>query len=252
MTETITVIENLVTETNHDSTPAISESDSRMQYYGIVVLYLMFFGAFLILMNTVGNSSIPLALPFLFILLAYEAKKGVKPFEGIGLKKDNVLREIGIGIVVGLVIAFVTYYSLIWSVLSGQAIGDSGSSFVFANGFPFPVNLTLEIAYIFAFLTPAEEILFRGFIQGVVERRSSRPIAICVQSAIFGLIHVGIMLPFLPILFCLAYGFSAALVAIVFGVMYAWRNGNVIASWTSHGVVNSIAAAIVMISLFIM
>ncbi|MHA2425591.1 MAG: CPBP family intramembrane glutamic endopeptidase [Candidatus Thorarchaeota archaeon] len=252
MTEATIVGQEFVVETQQESTPTKPENNSRKRYYGVVFLYLLFFGVFLVLMSEVGNSSIPMALPFLFILLAYEAKRGRQPFEGIGLKKNRILREVGIGLVVGLVIAFVTYYSLIWGILSGQATGDTGNSFVFAEGFPFPINLALEIVYIFAFLTPAEEILFRGFIQGAVERRTSRPIAIFVQSAIFGLIHVGIMLPFLPIQFCLVYGFSAALIAVVFGIMYAWRDGNVIASWTSHGVVNSIAAAIVMVSLFMM
>jgi len=252
MTETKTIVNEFVVENDQESTPTMPVISSRKRYYVVVILYLMFFGVFLVLMSEAGNSSIPMALPFLFILLVYEAKRGKHPFEGIGLKMEKLQREIGIGLVVGLALAFVTYYSLIWSILSGQAIGDPGSSFVFANGFSFPFNLALEIVFIFAFLTPAEEILFRGFIQGAVERRTSRSIAIFVQSAIFGLIHVGIMLPFLPLLFCLTYGFSAALVAVVFGIMFAWRDGNVIASWTSHGVVNSIAAAIVMVSLFMM
>ncbi|MHA1908941.1 MAG: CPBP family intramembrane glutamic endopeptidase [Candidatus Thorarchaeota archaeon] len=252
MTETETNVEAFVVEDNQESTPTMPANTSRKRFYVMVFLYLMFFGVFLVLMSEAGNSSIPMALPFLFILLVYEAKRGKHPFEGIGLKTKNLQREIGIGLAVGLALAIVTYYSLIWSILSGQAIGDPGSSFVFANGFSFPFNLALEIVYIFAFLTSAEEILFRGFIQGAVERRTSRPTAIFVQSAIFGLIHVGIMLPFLPILFCLYYGISAALAAVVFGIMYAWRDGNVIASWTSHGVVNSIAAAIVMVSLFML
>ncbi|MFW9976720.1 MAG: lysostaphin resistance A-like protein [Candidatus Thorarchaeota archaeon] len=251
MTELAIVAED-ISVVSKDSSTSDTVGRSRKRYYGIAVLYLLLFGVFLILMSVGDNSSLPLALPFLFVLLFYEAKKGEKPFEGLGLKRGKIQREIGIGIVVGLAIAVVTYYSLIWSVLSGQASGDPGSSFVFASGFPFPINLILEIAYIFAFLTPAEEILFRGFIQGAVERRTSRAIAIFVQSGIFGLLHVAIILPFLPFLFCLAYGFSAAMAAVVFGIMYAWRDGNVIACWTSHGVVNSVAAAIVIVSLYML
>ncbi|MFW9908451.1 MAG: lysostaphin resistance A-like protein [Candidatus Thorarchaeota archaeon] len=251
MTEITATILKPAMELSQEKDALKSEKTGRKRYYGIVVLYLMLFVAFLVLMSGVGKSSIPMALPFLFILLIYEAKRGENPFEGIGLKKDGITKEIAIGILVGLAIAVVTYSSLIWSILAGQATENTNTSFVFANGFPYPINLLLEISFIFAFLTPAEEILFRGFIQGKVQKRTSRVIALFLQSGIFGLIHVVIMMPFLPILFCLVYGLSAAGAAVVFGILFAWRDGNVIASWTSHGVVNSIAAAIVMISLAI-
>ena len=221
----------------------------RRKYVMITLAYLGLYGCFYLLMITANNVTIPLALPFLFILLMKESLKGEKPFEGLGFRKVGFQKELVIGIALGIVISFVTYYSLIWSILSGQATNDTTNSFVFAAGYPFPLNLLLEIMYIFIFLTLSEEVIFRGFLQGALESKISRNQAVLVQAAIFGLLHVGIVLPYLPLIHCIIYGLSASIAAIIFGAVFAWRNGSITACWIAHGTVNSVAAAIVMISI---
>ena len=239
-------IETDVLEKDEDNLPV---TVNRRKYVMITIGYLVLYGCFYLLMNNVNNNTIPLALPFLFILLIKESVRGQKPFEGLGLRKDGFQKELVIGTTLGIAISFVTYYSLIWSILSGQAIDDTSNSFVFAAGYPFPLNLLLEIMYIFFFLTLSEEVLFRGFLQGTLETKISRNGAVLVQATIFGLLHVGIVLPYLPLIHCIIYGASAAMAAVIFGAVFAWRKGNVTASWIAHGTVNSIVAAIVMISI---
>jgi membrane protease YdiL (CAAX protease family) len=149
----------------------------------------------------------------------------------------------------GLAVSFVAYHSLIWNILSGQATDDMTNLFVFVAGYSFLLNLLLEIMYIFIFLTLSEEVLFRGFLQGTLETKISRSQAVLVQATIFGLLHVGIGLPYLPLIHCIIYGTSAVMAAITFGAVFAWRKGNLAACWIAHGTVNSIVAAIVMISI---
>jgi membrane protease YdiL (CAAX protease family) len=222
----------------------LHENANRLLASLQVVGYMLLFGVFVVLMMIIDNVSIPLALPFVWVLLIYEVKYGERPFSGLGFKRVEITKEIIIGIMVGIVFALVGLYSPMGGILTRQGEDDLSNSFVFGVGFTFPLNLLLEVVYIFAFLAPSEEILFRGFIQGKLQDRTSKAKAIVVQSTIFGLLHVLVILPFLPLIWSLVYGASASVAAITFGLIFAYRDGNIIACWIAHTVVNSTFALV--------
>ena len=53
-----------------------------------------------------------------------------------------------------------------------------------------PFLSSLVVIYIFCIVAPAEEIIFRGFIQGYLSKRAGIWPAIIITSVIFGLIHL--------------------------------------------------------------
>lgn len=242
------ITDNLSNQVESDSSEELehAESANRPRAYLLVIGYILLYWVFVLLLADTVDVSLPLALPFVWVLLIYEAKNGKKPFSGVGLKREQFTKEIGIGIVVGVLCALVTLYSPLGGVLTRQVEDNMANSFVFGVSFVFPLNFLLEVFYIFAFLTPSEEILFRGSIQGKLQTRISKGKAIFVQSAIFGLLHVLVTLPFLPLIWSLIYGAFASIAAVTFGLIFAHRNGNLTACWIAHGVVNSISTFVIL------
>ncbi|RLG52734.1 MAG: hypothetical protein DRN96_01785 [Thermoproteota archaeon] len=83
----------------------------------------------------------------------------------------------------------------------------------------------LQTIYAFTLLTPTEELLFRGFIQGKLQRRVSIYLAIIIQSVLFGLAH-GIHARMI--------GLSATH-SVGYGLTGFYKTGNsIIASWIAH------------------
>ncbi|MFC5369052.1 CPBP family intramembrane glutamic endopeptidase [Salinirubrum litoreum] len=93
------------------------------------------------------------------------------------------------------------------------------------------VNLLLGWFFGFAIAAFQEETLFRGFLQGLLQERYGRLVAIVGQAAVFALAHLGY------------YPVSAwPLVAVVFlvGIVLGWlvdRRGTLLAAGIAHGVV---------------
>jgi len=98
-----------------------------------------------------------------------------------------------------------------------RAFQESGSL-----GFRF---LVIVAAVVIAPL--AEEILFRGFVYGVLKRYTDAPFAALASSLMFAVIHmhVGSLLPLcmLAVLFCLAYEITGCLLAPM--LLHAVFNG---------------------------
>ncbi|HMB68679.1 MAG TPA: CPBP family intramembrane glutamic endopeptidase [bacterium] len=92
----------------------------------------------------------------------------------------------------------------------------------------------LAVVLVAAAVVPAvtEEVLFRGFLQGALERRLGRWPAVLTAAAGFGLIH----------------GAERAPVAFVMGILLGWttgRTGSVLPAIAAHATVNAIAVTLV-------
>jgi membrane protease YdiL (CAAX protease family) len=92
----------------------------------------------------------------------------------------------------------------------------------------------LAVVLLAAAVVPAvtEEVLFRGFLQGALERRLGRWPAVLVAAAAFGLIH----------------GAGRAPVAFTMGLLLGWtaaRTGSVLPAIAAHASVNAIAVTLV-------
>lgn len=92
----------------------------------------------------------------------------------------------------------------------------------------------LVVILLAAAVVPAltEEILFRGFLQGALERRLGKGAAILTAAAAFGAIH----------------GADRALAASLLGVLLGWaaaRTGSVLPAIAAHAAVNTVAVSLV-------
>ena len=219
--------------------------------YLLALGYVILFAFFLSLMNMIDNVVIPIALPVVWIILLYELAYRGRSLEDLGIKRQGIVRETAIGVGIGFAMSVVALASGIAPVGGGssQSAEDLSRVFVFAAGFSFPLNLILEMCYIFAFLAPAEEILFRGYLQNKLSERTSALKALVIQSLAFAAPHILITLLFLPVGWVMMYGLSAFVAAAVFGIVFMKRNNNLIACWVAHAFVNSAFAAVILIPL---
>jgi membrane protease YdiL (CAAX protease family) len=103
---------------------------------------------------------------------------------------------------------------------------------------PNPALLVGGILLMFLVVGPAEELLFRGVIQGRLRERLSPGVAIAIASVVFGSIH----------LFALGGGGPAGIattiavlstVAVALGGIYEYT-GNIVVAALTHGLYNSI------------
>lgn len=135
--------------------------------------------------------------------------------------------QVGSGLGVGVVIGVIEYF-----VLRPQPIlGDAG----------FVQTLAYTVIVLAVMVGVVEEILFRGLLQGSLERIMPAWQAIGVASVMFGLMHVGWMNP-LEVL--LAYG-----AGVVFGYM-AIATESLVAPIIAHGFGNLCLYLIVLYPLF--
>lgn len=102
-----------------------------------------------------------------------------------------------------------TWLQNFWPVLDPQ---ETVKAFQQSDGIGFKI-LVIFMAVVIAPL--AEEILFRGFVYGVLKRYTDAPFAALSSSLMFAIIHlhVGSLLPLwmLAVLFCLAYEITGCL-----------------------------------------
>ena len=103
----------------------------------------------------------------------------------------------------------VTWLQNFWPDLQPQ---ETVKAFQESDGIGFKI-LVIFVAVVIAPL--AEEILFRGFVYGVLKRYTDAPFAALSSSLMFAIIHlhVGSLLPLwmLAVLFCLAYEITGCL-----------------------------------------
>jgi membrane protease YdiL (CAAX protease family) len=95
----------------------------------------------------------------------------------------------------------------------------------------FAVNLLLGWFFGFAIAAFQEETLFRGFLQGLLQERYGRVVAIVGQAAVFALAHLG----YYPV-----SAWPLLLVVFLVGIVTGWladRRGTLLAAGIAHGFV---------------
>jgi len=149
----------------------------------------------------------------LVALVLYLTYRGISAREvRVSLGRRGLGLQLGVGLGVGLVLGFVEYF-----VLRPQPI---------LVGAGFLQMLAYILIVLAVMVGVVEELLFRGLLQGSLERIMPGWQAIGVASVMFGLMHVGWMNP-LEVL--LAYGAGVA-----FGYM-ATVTDSVVAPIIAHG-----------------
>ena len=153
---------------------------------------------------------------------------------------------IGIGVVVGasLLMQFILYLFGVRFVESSS--GDAESIVTGMTVF----FLILMILMMMVIVGPMEEILFRGFMMKGLTRTIGKRGSLFLTAFIFAIIHlVGLIfiLFISPIIFLIlfVYFFVPYLaISILLGVLFNWREENLIAVVIMHGVYNSITIII--------
>ncbi|MFB6220773.1 MAG: lysostaphin resistance A-like protein [Halolamina sp.] len=85
---------------------------------------------------------------------------------------------------------------------------------------------------------PAEELLFRGAVQGLLKRAWGARPAIVGASGLFGALHFSVGAG--PLSGVLAYVAIAFTLGMVLGVVYEWT-GNIVVPTLAHGLFNALA-----------
>ncbi len=152
------------------------------------------------------------------LLVYLHRLRGLNPAELFGLQHMH-WRSLGLAVLMFAVItlisvnlvsaATVNWLKDIWPELEPQ---ETVKAFQESGSITFKI-LVIIAAVVIAPL--AEEILFRGFVYGVLKRYTDAPFAALSSSLMFAVIHmhVGSLLPLwmLAVLFCLAYEITGCL-----------------------------------------
>ncbi|UCC19067.1 MAG: CPBP family intramembrane metalloprotease [Promethearchaeota archaeon] len=181
---------------------------------------------------------------------------GLLGFTSNGLDKKGIFKEILIGLgfaVIGLLL--VTSVSLLTEIILELFFGieivrDLSNTttdvemIILSADFLSIIFLSLIMILI---IGTSEEILFRGFMQKGLMRSLGNKWGIIVSAFIFSMIHLlGIFLMFLDAPLVLLISFILSFIpyfaiSMMLGLLYYWRNENLIANIIAHGVYNALA-----------
>lgn len=146
-------------------------------------------------------------------------------------------REMGLAIG-GLVLLYLLQYGLLAALgavgiapVQNRAIDPSNHQPVY-----FLWMMLLSVLVV----GPAEELLFRGAIQGLLKRAWDAQVAIVGASALFGLLHYSVGSG--SVSGALAYVLIAFLLGLVLGGLYEWTE-NLVVPALAHGGFNAVAFA---------
>jgi len=120
---------------------------------------------------------------FFLVIGFYVAVNGGREYFSIGVPS---LRDLGM-VVVGFVGLFAV--STVFTVLLGALDIDTATNQVITQGQQDPVRFLYLVPVTFLFVAPAEELLFRGLVQGLFRRAYGVVPAILLASVLFGAPH---------------------------------------------------------------
>ena len=184
-----------------------------------------------------------------------ENRLGLLGFTIRGFERKGVLKEILIGLgfaVIGvLLVALVSFLTeIVIEILFGiEIVSDvSGTTsdveFIITSSDILSIIL-LSLVMILIIGT-SEEILFRGFMQKGLMRSLGNKGGIIVSAFIFAMIHVlGVILMLIDVPLILLVSFLLSFIpyfaiSLLLGLIYYWRNENLIAVIITHGVYDAL------------
>lgn len=111
------------------------------------------------------------------------------------------------------------------------------------------LTLILLVMVMILIVGPSEEILFRGFMQRGLIRSLGDKAGLLITAFIFAIIHlltlfIYIFEPFTFLIYFLMMFVPYFCISLMLGLMYNWRNENLIAVIVTHGVYNSLSLII--------
>ncbi|GAB6879960.1 CPBP family intramembrane metalloprotease [Halorubrum gandharaense] len=158
----------------------------------------------------------------------------------LGIRRPSLL-ELGL-VIGGWVVIFgsAILISLLVQALGAEPAANQSAEMAFDN----PEIIPILILAMFLVVGPAEEVLFRGVVQGRLRESMSAAPAIVIASALFAAIHV----------IALTGGIEGRLVTVavlfapslVFGAVYEYT-GNLVVPALLHGLHNSVLMTLIYI-----
>jgi membrane protease YdiL (CAAX protease family) len=200
-------------------------------------------------------------LVFIFVPVIYVKKYLENPsfknnlillgFTSRGYDRRNLIKEVLIGLgfaVIGVLL--VTSVSIlleliIETIFRVEIIQESSELTDFGIPMDIPSFIVFVIVMILVIGT-SEEILFRGFMQKGLVRSLGTKWGIIVTAFIFSMIHlIGILLLALesPFVFIISFILSFVpyfAISLMLGLLYHWRNENLITVVICHGVYDAL------------
>jgi membrane protease YdiL (CAAX protease family) len=164
-------------------------------------------------------------------LLAFGAEESRGPWIQFGMRTSEPLREIGIGLIAGLV-AWMSVIAIM--VISGLAVWALGGRDLLPQAAPplvpwlasLPLLLRLGVSLSAGF---AEELFFRGFLQPRA--------GIVVSTALFVLAHLSYEQPFMLL--------GVTLLSLIFALLVLWRQ-SIWAAVTAHATFDAVQLTIMI------
>ncbi|MHA2005913.1 MAG: CPBP family glutamic-type intramembrane protease [Promethearchaeota archaeon] len=168
-------------------------------------------------------------------------------FTSRGLDRKGIIKEsligFGLAIIGVLLVSFVSVFvELFVEFIFGiEIITDPSNTTGNVLPMDLPSLVTFSIILILVIGT-SEEILFRGFMQKGLVRSLGRNWGIILTAFLFSMVHlINIFLtfsesPFLMLISFLISFFPYFSISLMLGLIYQWRNENLIAVMITHGV----------------
>lgn len=173
---------------------------------------------------------------------------------GLPLEKYNkpeLVREILLGLFIGLIMVFLSFGSQILASLVVKALYNV-DVITFMEGIEFDDfdltspgqfwELVLFVLQMALFVGYSEEIMFRGFVQRSFESKMNKPAALLLTAVYFSLFHiyVYIVMPPIFLFFLIIY----VGISIFLGLVRNWRK-DLIAAGSAHIIYNCIQTIII-------
>jgi len=152
------------------------------------------------------------------LLIYLQVVRGHNPAELFGLRRMNVFKAFGMGVILlvptlmlvnGSALGLNAWMQGFWPDLQGQ---ETAEAFRASDDVLAKIMLAVSAAIVAPLV---EEVIFRGFIYGVLKRYTDGIFAALCSSLLFAIVHlhVGTMFPLalLALIFCAVYEYTGCL-----------------------------------------
>lgn len=163
-------------------------------------------------------------------------------FTSRGMSKKDLTKEIGIGLLFAIIgIILVLSISFLLELIFPYIDSSEMDTLLFSS--LNVVQLILYMLIMIFIIGPSEEILFRGFMQkGLIRSQLGVKGGIILSAFIFAMIHVALFIYDFGYFFILFIPYFA--ISLLLGLLYHWRNENLIAVMIMHGVYDALTLLI--------